>query len=146
MKTRKTIAISFFLIALVMGVVIFYFDLSFPKGLEGYFKKSYYGQFGALAIAIELMVASYYLFQGNKKANFYLALFGFTAVLDILFHISGFLTSNVPIYGMIMFGICAIISFYISFSNSFNLGKISLWGALLSFVMGNTIEWFFNFY
>lgn len=145
MKTRKTIAISFFLIALVMGV-IFYLDLSFPKGLEDYFKKSYYGQFGALAIAIELMIASYYLFRENKKANFYLALFGFTAILDILFHVTGLLTSNVPIYGMIIFGICAIISFYIAFSNSFNLGKISLWGALLSFVLGNAIEWFFNFY
>ncbi|TMM51974.1 hypothetical protein FEE95_21395 [Maribacter algarum] len=144
MNTRKSIAISFFLIALVMGVV-FYSYLNFPVGLEGYFTRSYYAQFAALAIAIELIIASYYLFRGNNKANFYLALFGFTAVLDILFHISGFLTSNVPIYGMIMFGICAIISFYISFSNSFNLGKISLWGALLSFVMGNAIEWFFNF-
>lgn len=145
MKTQKSIAISFLLIALALSV-IFYLNLNLPKTIEGYFRKSYYGQLGALAIAIELMVASYYLFLGNKKANFYLALFGFTAVLDTLFHISGLLTSNVPIYGMIIFGLCAIISFYIAFSNSFNLGKISLWGALLSFVMGNAIEWFFNFY
>lgn len=145
MKKQKAIAISFLLIALALSV-IFYLNLNLPKNIEGYFKKSYYGQLGALAIGVELAISAYYLFRGNKKANFYLALFGFTAILDILFHISGLLTSNVPIYGMIIFGLCAIISFYIAFSNSFNLGKISLWGALLSFVMGNAIEWFFNFY
>jgi hypothetical protein len=145
MKTRKSIAIIFFLIAMVMGIV-FYQNLNLPESIDGYFKQSYYGQLGALAIAVELAISAYYLFRGNRKANFYLALFGFTAILDILFHISGLLTSNVPIYGMIIFGLCAIISFYIAFSNSFNLGKITLWGALLSFVIGNAIEWFFNFY
>ena len=145
MKTRKAIAITFFLIALVMGI-LFYMNLNLPKNIEGYFKKSYYGQLGALAIAVELVISSYYLFRGDKKANFYLALFGFTAILDILLHISSLMTSNVPIYGMIVFGLCAIISFYIAFSNTFNLGKISLWSALLSFLLGNAIEWFFNFY
>lgn len=145
MKTRKSIAITFSVIAMVMAIV-FYLNLNLPKNIEGYFKKSYYGQLGALAIAVELAISAYYLFLGNNKANFYLALFGFTAILDLLLHISSLLTSNVPIYGMVIFATCAVAAFYIAFSNSFNLGKISLLGALLSFAMGNAIEWFFNFY
>lgn len=144
MTSQRIIALVFIGIALTLAF-IFYFGVDFPDDLGGYFKKSYYSQYGPIAISVELMMAGYYLFKGNKKANFALALFGFTASLDIFFHITSILNSSVPLVGMILFALCAIAAFYIAFSNAFNLGKISLWGTLLSFILGNAIEFFFNF-
>lgn len=145
MNYRKTIAVLFIIVALILGV-IFYLDITYPENIEDYFNKSYYGQYGPFAICVELLIAGYYLFRGTKKANFALALFGFTAVLDILFHFTGILTSNVPIYAMVIFFIFAAIAFWIAFSNIFQLGKISLMGTLISFVLGNAVELFFNLY
>ena len=145
MKKRKGIAILFALLSLVLGV-IFFQQVDSPGNLEGYFKKSYYGQFGALAICIELLIAAYYLFVGHKKANFALALFAFTALMDILFNLTGLFISGVPTYAMVLFFICAVISLWIAFSNAFNLGKITFLGATTSFILGNAIEFYFNYF
>lgn len=145
MKNRKLISFLFIVLALVLGV-IFYLKVNYPENLVGYFKKSYYGQFGPLAICLELLIAAYYLFVGHKKSNFALALFAFTALLDILFNLTGVFISGVPHYAMVLFFICAIISLWIAFSNAFNLGRISLVGALVSFVLGNAIEFYFNYF
>ncbi|CAN0570574.1 unnamed protein product, partial [Ectocarpus sp. 12 AP-2014] len=74
MEKRKGIALIFTIIALVLGVV-FYLKIEYPENFIGYFKKSYYGQFGPLAIYLELLVAAIYIFVGHKKSNFALALF-----------------------------------------------------------------------
>ncbi len=145
MNTPKILGFTLLAISLVFGV-IFYENIQKPIDFQGYFQKSYYSQFGPIAICVELFIAGYYLFQRSKKANFAMALFGFTAILDILFHITGLLSSGVPVYGMITFVICAALGFYISFSNAFDLGKITLKGTLVSFIMGNAVELFFNFY
>ncbi len=145
MKKRKGIAILFTLLSLVLGV-IFFLQIDYPSNVEGYFRKSYYGQFGPLAICIELLIAAYYLFVGHKKANFALALFAFTALMDILFNLTGLFISGVPTYAMVLFFICALISLWIAFSNAFNLGRITLVGALGSFVLGNAIEFYFNYF
>lgn len=145
MEKRKGIASIFILIALVLGV-IFYLKTDYPENLQGYFKKSYYGQFGPLAICVELLIGAYYLFIGHKKSNFALALFAFTALLDIIFNLTGVFISGVPPYAMVLFFICATISLWIAFSNAFNLGRITLVGAITSFVLGNTIEFYFNYF
>ncbi|NER17790.1 hypothetical protein [Spongiivirga citrea] len=144
MNYRKFIAIIFLIVALIFGAV-FYLNIGVPESIEGYFKKSYYGQFGPLSICVELLVAGYYLFKANKKANFTLALFGFTVILDILFNLTGILTSGVPVYAMVVFFCFAVVSFWIAFSNSFNLGKISFKGTIAAFVLGNAVEFFFNY-
>lgn len=145
MKNSKGIALIFIAVALVLGVV-FFLKIDYPESIGGYFKKTYFGQFGPLAICVEMLIAAYYLFIGHKKSNFALALFAFTALLDIVFNLTGLFTSGVPVYAMIIFLICAIISLWIAFSNAFNLGKITLLGAITSFVLGNTIEFYFNYF
>ncbi|TLF47003.1 hypothetical protein [Maribacter aurantiacus] len=138
-------AIVFVLIAIVLGI-IFYLDVEFPTGLSSYFKREYYGQFGPLALCVELLVAGIYLFTGNKKVNFTLALFGFSVLMDFLFNVFGVFPSILPMYAKIMFLICAAWSFWLAFTDSFDLGRISFWGALMSFILGNIVELFFNFW
>ncbi len=145
MKINVVIALTFMVISLVLGIT-FYLDINYPEHIGGYFKKDYYGQFGPLAICIELLIAAIYLFLGHKKSNFALALFAFTALLDIIFNLTGVFISGVPVYGMILFFICAVISLFIAFSNAFNLGKITIIGAITSFILGNAIELYFNFF
>ena len=119
--------------------------IDFPQGFEAYFKREYYNQFGPMAISIELLIASYYLFIGHKKTNFTLALFGFTALLDLLFNQIGLFTSIVPLYGTIILSICGLISIYLAFTNTFKLKRLSLLTALLSVILGVFVELFFNY-
>jgi len=145
MNTRKIIATLFILLALVLGV-LFYSELLFPKGLEDYFTAEYYNQFGPLAICVELLVAGCYLFSKHLNTNFTLALFGFTALLDPFFHAIGLFPSDVPTYGMILFAVCALLALWLAFSNTFKLGRISFLGAVVSFILGNAVELFFNYF
>ncbi|WP_420399207.1 hypothetical protein [Flagellimonas sp.] len=145
MNTRKIVAIIFIGISLILGV-LYYLGIQIPDSVEGYFEKEYYNQFGPLAIAVELLVAGVYLFKKHPKANFALALFGFTAVLDPIFNLAGLFTSMVPIYAMVLFTLCAVIALWLSFTNTFELGKISFFGALWGFVLGNAVELFFNYW
>lgn len=144
MKRRKIIS----LLLLAVGVslsVAFLLKIEFPQGLEVYFKREYYNQFGALIISIELLIAGYYLFIRHEKTNFALALFGFTALLDPLFNQIGLFNSIVPLYGTIILSTCALYCLWLAFANSFNLKRLSLIAAVLSIVLGVIIELFFNF-
>lgn len=143
MKTRKILAIIFIIIAFAFGVK-FFLEIEFPIGLEDYFKKEYYGQFGPLAISIELLIAGVYLFVKHSKTNFTLALFGFTAILDPIFNLIGLFSSMVPLYTTIIFVCCALLSLWLAFTDTFKLGRISFIGALISFIVGNAVELFFN--
>ena len=145
MNTRKIVAALFILLALVLGT-IFYTELYFPQELAAYFKWSYYNQFGPLAICVELLIAGLYLYRKNTKTNFTLALCGFTALLDPLCNAIGLFESSVPIDGMILFAVCAIVALWLAFSNTFKLGRISFLGAFLSFILGNAVELFFNYF
>ncbi len=145
MKARKIIALVFIILALVLGV-IFYLDIDFPIGLEAYFKKEYYNQFGPLAICVELLIAGIYLFKQHANVNFTLALFGFTALLDPIFNSIGLFSSMVPLYATALFVCCALLSLWLAFSDTFKLGRISLIGAFASFILGNAVELFFNYW
>ena len=144
MKTRKILALLFIILALILSV-IFYLEIQFPKGLEAYFKKEYYSQFGPLAISLELLIAGVYLFNRHAKVNFTLALFGFTALLDVVFNLLGLFTSLMPVYANVLFSCCALLSLWLAFTDTFNLGRISFIGAVLSFILGNAVELFFNY-
>ena len=144
MSIRKLIATLFISLAGTMGV-LFFLEIDFPVDLQGYFDSEYYSQFGPLAICIELLIAGFYLFVKHTKANFALALFGFTAILDPIFNLVGLFTSLVPVYAMILFVVAALVSLWLAFTNTFQLGRISFLGALLSFAIGTAIELFFNY-
>jgi len=145
MKKRTGIASTFIPLSLVLGI-IFFLKIDYPENIGGYFEKTYYGQFGPLAICVGLLIAAYYLFVGHRKSNFALALFAFTALADIFFNLTGIFISGVPNYAMVLFFVCAIISLWISFSNAFNLGRITLFWAITSLVLGNAIEFYFNYF
>lgn len=144
MLKRKIIASAFIIIALVLGA-IFFSEISFPKGLEGYFKTEYYGQFGPLAICVELLIAGFYLFTAHPKTNFTMALFAFTVLSDLFFNIIGLITTLLPIYALVIFLCCAVFALWLAFTNAFSLGRISLVGAIGSFILGNAVELFFNY-
>lgn len=143
MKTRKIIASIFIIIALILGG-IFLSKIVFPQTLTSFFEKQFYSQFGPFALSIELLVAGIFLYRGGSKANFALALFGFTALLDPLFNIVGLFTNLVPIYAMVLFLCCGVVALWLAFSDVFGLGRISFWEAMGSFLLGAMIEWFFN--
>jgi len=143
MSTRKIIAALFIIMAIVLGVS-FYIKIDFPMGLEAYFKKEFYSQFGPLAISIELLIAGFHLFTKHPKSNFTLALFGFTALFDPIFNTIGLFTSGVPTYAMVLFAICAFLALWLAFSNTFKLGHISLIEVIVSFILGIAVELFFN--
>ena len=144
MKSRNLLAIAFILISLVLGT-LFFLEINFPQGIKPYFKKAYYGQFGPLAISVELLIGGLYLWYKHKKTNFTLALFGFTALLDPIFNVTGLFTSQVPLYATIIFIVCGIIALWIAFTNAFQSGKISIAAAFMSFLGGTAVELFFNY-
>ena len=145
MKVHKIIAIIFILIALGLGI-IFYSELIFPRGFEGYWNREYYNQFGPLALCVELFVAGIYLFIKHSKANFTLALYGFTALLDPIFNLAGLFETNVPVYGSMLFIICAFPALWMAFSNTFDLGRIKFIPAFGSFLLGLLVELYFNYW
>ncbi|GAA0740657.1 MULTISPECIES: hypothetical protein [Flavobacteriaceae] len=144
MKKRKIIALSLLIVGISLSVA-FISKIEFPQGLEAYFKREYYNQFGPLAISVELLAASYYLFIGHKKTNFTLALFGFTALLDPIFNLIGLFNSIVPLYGTIILSICALLCLWLAFANTFKLKPLSNLTAILSVVLGVFVELFFNY-
>ena len=145
MESRKILAGLFILTALVLGF-IFYSQLEVSKDLGLYFQKETYNQFGPIAICVEMLVAGIYLFSKHKAANFALALFAFTALLDPVFNCIGLFDTNVPVYGTVIFILLALPALWIAFTNTYGLGKISWIKAVLSFVLGVLIELFFNYW
>ncbi|WP_191859237.1 hypothetical protein [Hanstruepera ponticola] len=141
---KRTIALLLLIIGLALSIA-FIMKIEFPQGFELYFKRAYYNQYGPLAISVELLFASYYLFIGHKKTNFTLALFGFTALLDPFFNQIGLFNSIVPLYGTIILAICAVLCLWLAFSNPFKLKRLSHLAAILSVVLGVFIELFFNY-
>ena len=144
MKKRKTIALLLLIIGIGLSIA-FITKIEFPEGFEAYFKREYYNQFGPLAISVELLIASYYLFIGHKKTNFTLALFGFTALLDPFFNQIGLFNSILPLYGTIILSICALLCLWLAVVNKYKLKPLSNLGAIFSIILGVIVELFFNY-
>lgn len=126
--------------------MVFIWNIEFPQGFETYFKREYYSQFGPLAISIELFIAGYYLFKERKKTNFTLALFGFTALFDAVFNLIGLFDSAIPLYGTIIFSICALLCLWLAFSNTFKLSGLTILKATVSIILGVMTVLFFNYF
>lgn len=144
MKKRKTIALLLLIIGIGLSIA-FIMKIKFPQGFEEYFKREYYNQFGPLAISVELLIASYYLFIRHKKTNFTLALFGFTALLDPFFNQIGLFNSIVPLYATIILSICALLCLWLAFANTYKLKRLSNLGAFFGIVLAVIVELFFNY-
>lgn len=145
MKKRKLVSLLLLLVGVVLSIA-FILMIEFPQGFDAYFKREYYNQFGPLAISVELVIAGYYFFIGHKKANFALALFGFTALLDPLFNQLGLFESIVPLYGTIILSICGLVCIWLAFANPFELKRLSRLVSIISLVLGVFVELFFNYF
>lgn len=142
---RKIVAVLFILIAVGFGVY-FYTQIDFPTGLNAYFEKAFYGQFGPLAICVELFIAGLMVYRKKPKVNFTLALFAFTIIADVIFNMAGVFTSSIPLVGVIVLSGCGLAALYMAFTNAFNLGKISWLNAIGSFILGTLVDLFFNYF
>ena len=144
LRTRKIIATVFIALALVLGAVSFR-AIDFPIGIEAYFQPAYYQQFGRLALCAELLVAGRYLYVRHAKANFALALFGFSVLLDAACNISTLATGSFTlILGMLLLSCAAGVALWLAFTNTFRLGRITFVGAVGSFILGTLFESFFD--
>lgn len=143
MKARVTISLGFVLIGLAFSL-LFFAQIEMPTDLRMYFRTGTYDRFGPLAISIEMLVAGCYLLFAQSKANFALAIFAFTALLDPIFNLTGIFTSLVPTYATLLFIFCALISLWISFTDTFNTGRLTLFSAVVSFLFSTAIELFVN--
>lgn len=142
---RKILSIIYILSGIIL-LFIFYRDISFSITPDFYFNSEFYRQFGRVVLPVELTIAGLHLLIKHRKTNFAMGLFGFTAVLDPIFNYTGLFSTNIPIYGSIIFLCFAAISFKIVFSNAFETAKISMINLLVSFILGVIIELFFNYY
>ncbi|WP_020570176.1 hypothetical protein [Neolewinella persica] len=145
MKNKKNVSILLLIIAITMSIA-FFLNIEFLQGFELYFEREYYNQFGPLVISIELFIAGYYLFIEHQKANFALAIFGFTALFDLIFDQIGLFESLMPLYGTFILTICAILCLWIAFQNVFKLKRISFVAVIASFIFSGIIELFFNYF
>ena len=140
---RRSLSLVYIVVGLTL-CIIFYVGISFPEDIGSYFKSEFYKQFGRIVLAVELIIAGIHLLLNHKKTNFTMALFGFTAILDPVFNYLGILSSNIPVYGSIIYLCFAVVSLRIAFSNAFNSGKISVVNVVATFILGIVIELFFN--
>lgn len=144
MKKRQRISVLLLIVGVALSIA-FILKIDFPQGLEGYFKRAYYNQFGPLVLSVELLIAGYYLFIVHKKTNFTLALFGFTALLDPIFNQIGLFNSIVPLYGTLILSVSALVCLWLAFANTFKLKRLSPFAAILSAILGAVVELFFNY-
>ncbi|MEL7269444.1 MAG: hypothetical protein AAGL34_07720 [Bacteroidota bacterium] len=144
MKARICIALGFVLIGLALSI-IFFSQIELPIEWRMYLRASTYDRFGPFVISVEMVAAGTALLFSRTKANFALAIFAFTALLDPFFNLTGIFTSLVPTYATLLFVVCAILALWISFTNTFDTGRIKLLEVLKSFVLGTAIELFINY-
>lgn len=135
MKTRKIIGLVFLTVA-VITVGIFITRTEFSIQLQAYLSYKYYMQFAPYVISIMLFYGGVYLFRKNPKANFALAIFGYTILEAVTLDWTGISSSNLGIYTTIMFVICAIAALWIAHSNSFQLRILSLKEVVVSVLVG----------
>ncbi|GAB5565191.1 MAG: hypothetical protein Wins2KO_22540 [Winogradskyella sp.] len=137
---RKLISIAYIIFGITSCIVLLK-DIDLPNEIRSYFRFGYYSQYGQIVISIELAIAGFNLFLNHEKTNFVMALFGFTAIFDI---VCSFLNSS-QTYISIIFLCFALASLKIAFYNSFNSGKISKVIVAITFVFGLITELFFNY-
>ncbi len=129
---------------LILGI-IFISKIEFSIQLKSYFSFSYLMQFMPLVISPMLLIGGFMLIKRLPNTNFILALI----VMDILelafCDWVGLINSNLPAWAMMLFFCMALGAIWISYSNSFNLKRLSLKDIALSIVFGTLLS-LFSFY
>jgi hypothetical protein len=152
MAARKIIGIIFSIIAVLFSVIFIiqsnlsmdfkaYFDLS----LKPYFSLEYLRQITPLIHCSILLYGGILLIIKPSKSNPILALFGFTVLEEVVFGWLNIITINFPVYVIAVFCCCALLSFWIAYSNTINLKRLSFKEAVSSLILGTLIN-AFSFY
>ena len=135
MAIRKIIGTAFSVVAFIT-LGIFISRTEFSIQLHSWISLKYYMQFSPYVVSIMLLYCGVYLLRRNPKANFAMAIFGYTIFEITALDWMGIVSNNLGTYTTIMFVCCAIMALWIAHANSFSLRKLSLMQILISVFIG----------
>ncbi len=147
MSARKIIGFTFSIIAILFSVKFMmqtnlnfdldtYFDFSF----KSYFSLDYLRKITPLIINLILLYGGILLIFKPLKSNTVLALFGITVIEEALFNWFGVINTDYPIYIVVIFLCCAILSVWIAYSNRINKKQLSFKEGMSSLFLGTLIN------
>ena len=147
MVARKIIGFTFSIIAILFSVLFIMqtdlsFDLSeyFNISFKSYFSLDYLRKITPLIINLILLYGGVLLIFKPLKSNTVLALFGITVIEEALFNWFGVINTNYPIYIIVIFLCCAILSVWIAYSNKINQKRLSFKEGASSLFLGTLIN------
>ncbi len=139
MEKNKLIGLGFSIIASIFCVV-FALQTDLEIGLKSYLSLDYLMQLTPLIISVMLLAGGVFLIIKHAHAIPALALFGFTALEDIIFNWFGITTSYLPIYAIVVFFCCALIALWIVYSNMFDIKRLSVKEGALALIFGTAVN------
>lgn len=147
MAARKIIGFIFSIIAIIISVLFMMqtdlsFDLNeyFNISFKSYFSLDYLRKITPLFINLILLYGGVLLIFKPLKSNTVLALFGITIIEEALFNWLGVISTNYPIYIVVIFLCCAILSVWIAYSSKINNKQLSIKEGASSLLFGTLIN------
>lgn len=135
MISRKTLSIIFG--AVSIGLIVYFFSIKqFKVEFQMYFKPEFYLSFSIFIISVMLLDASISLYRNSERSNLALAIFGYTALLEILFDLIGVTPQNLPLFTYFLLLVCAIPCIWIAHTDTYETGKLSRLGLAISLAIG----------
>ncbi len=153
MESRKIIGGAFSLIGILCSIIFLiqsdinmnlkeYFDFSF----KSYFSLSYFNQILPLVMCLILSYGGILLLVKPTKSNPILALFAFTVIEGILFHLFGIISIDFPTYIIIVYLLCVLLALWIAYSDHINQKHLSFKAGVSSLILGtlfNALSYYF---
>ncbi|MDG2449298.1 MAG: hypothetical protein P8M34_06655 [Saprospiraceae bacterium] len=93
-------------------------------------------QFSPVIVSVMLLMGGVGLLSNHSKTNFALALFGHTALEEIIFDWLGIISHNLPLFAVALFFGCVVIALWLAYSNAFDLKRLSSKEVVLSLLIG----------
>ena len=113
-----------------------YFDFSF----KSYFSLAYLREITPLIICLILLYGGVLLIIKPAKSNPVLALFGFTVLEEVVFNWFNIITIDFPMYVVAVFFCCALLAFWIAYSDTINLKRLSFKEGVSSLILATFIN------
>ena len=121
------------------GLVIFaslFSNIDLRVDLPTYFKPKYYNQFSPLILCALLITAGVFIILKHKRTNFYLAIFGYTALEELLFRAIGLPQNLWPTWLIISFLLLGGACVFLAHRNPYKLNALSVRDLVLSLAFG----------
>ena len=121
------------------GLVIFaslFSNIDLMVDLPTYFKPEYYNQFSPLILCALLINAGVFIILKHKRTNFSLAMFGYTALEELLFRAIGLSQNLWPTWLIISFLLLGGICVFLAHRNPYKLKALSIRDLIVSLAFG----------